>query len=164
MPVNVEGFVGGDRTDIALPRPQQALLEQVHALGKPVVLVLLERQRAGGRPGPTRTCRRSCEAWYPGEEGGTAIADVLFGDTNPAGRLPVTFYESVDQLPPFEDYAMADRTYRYLGEPPLYPFGHGLSYTRFEYSDLRLDPPQIGPAGQVRVSVEVKQHRGTRRR
>ena len=104
------------------------------------------------------------EAWYPGEEGGTAIADVLFGDYNPAGRLPVTFYRSVDQLPPFDDYAMTGRTYRYLAEPPLYPFGHGLSYTRFAYSRLRLDPPQIGPSGTDAVSVDVCNTGGTRRR
>jgi beta-glucosidase len=95
------------------------------------------------------------EAWYPGEEGGSAIADVLFGDYNPAGRLPVTFYRGVGQLPPFADYAMNGRTYRYLAEPPLYPFGHGLSYTRFEYSHLRLEAQEIAAAGQACVSVDV---------
>jgi beta-glucosidase len=94
-------------------------------------------------------------AWYPGEEGGTAIADVLFGDTNPAGRLPVTFYRSVDQLPPFDDYNMAGRTYRYLTAEPLYPFGHGQSYTRFEYADLRIAPEQIDSRGHATVSLDV---------
>ncbi len=154
MRVNVEGFAGGDRTDITLPRPQQALLEAIHALGKPVVLVLL-----GGSALAVEWANAHVPAimaaWYPGEEGGTAIADVLFGDVNPAGRLPVTFYRSLDQLPPFDDYAMAGRTYRYLAEPPLYPFGHGLSYTRFAYSNLRIEPPQIDPTAQAHISVDV---------
>ena len=154
MPVNVEGFAGGDRTDIGLPRPQQALLEQVCALGKPVVLVLLNGSALAVDWADAHVSA-IVEAWYPGEEGGAAIADVLFGDYNPAGRLPVTFYRGVDQLPPFNEYAMIGRTYRYLAEPPLYPFGHGLSYTRFDYRHLRLDPPQIGPAGQTLVSVDV---------
>jgi beta-glucosidase len=154
MPVDVEGFAGGDRTDIALPRPQQALLEQVCALGKPVVLVLLNGS-ALAIDWADAHVPAIVEAWYPGEEGGAAIADVLFGDCNPAGRLPVTFYRGVDQLPPFDDYAMAGRTYRYLAEPPLYPFGHGLSYTRFEYGHLHLDAPEIAPGGQVQISVDV---------
>jgi beta-glucosidase len=153
MPIGVEGFAGGDRTDIGLPRPQQALLEQVCALGKPVVLVLLNGSALA--VACAAHVPAILEAWYPGEEGGSAIADVLFGDYNPAGRLPVTFYRGVDQLPPFDDYAMTGRTYRYLAEPPLYPFGHGLSYTRFDYTDLRLDAPEIAPAGQVRISVDV---------
>ncbi len=136
-----------------LPRPQQALLEAIHALGKPVVLVLLGGSALAVDWADAHV-PAIVEAWYPGEEGGSAIADVLFGDVNPAGRLPVTFYRSLDQLPPFDDYAMAGRTYRYLSEPPLYPFGHGLSYTRFAYSDLTIDPPQIGP-GQTHISVAI---------
>jgi beta-glucosidase len=154
MPIDVEGFAGGDRTDIGLPRPQQVLLEQVSALGKPVVLVLLNGSALAVAWADAHV-PAIVEAWYPGEEGGSAIADVIFGDTNPAGRLPVTFYQGVDQLPPFDDYAMTGRTYRYLAEPPLYPFGHGLSYTRFEYSHLRIEPQQIGPAGQTQISVDV---------
>jgi beta-glucosidase len=96
------------------------------------------------------------EAWYPGEEGGTAIAEVLFGDYNPGGRLPITFYQSLAQLPPFSDYRMAGRTYRTLTEEPLFPFGHGLSYTRFEYANLRIAPPKVGPDGQVNLRLEVK--------
>ncbi len=154
MPVAVEGFAGGDRTDIALPRPQQALLEQVCALGKPVVLVLLNGSALAVNWADAHV-PAIVEAWYPGEEGGSAIADVLFGDYNPAGRLPVTFYKGTEQLPPFADYAMAGRTYRYLAEPPLYPFGHGLSYTRFTYHHLSIEPHEIAPRGQTRVSVAV---------
>ena len=96
------------------------------------------------------------DAWYPGEEGGTAIADVLFGDYNPGGRLPVTFYKSVDQLPPFTDYSMAGRTYRYFKGEPLYPFGFGLSFTKFEYDKLQLSPNTIKAGGNVTVTAEVR--------
>lgn len=154
MRVNVEGFAGGDRTDITLPRPQQALLEAIHALGKPIVLVLLGGSALAVDWADAHV-PAIVEAWYPGEEGGTAIADVLFGDANPAGRLPVTFYRSVDQLPPFDDYALAGRTYRYLTDAPLYPFGHGLSYSRFAYGGLVIDPPQIGPGGQTSISIDI---------
>jgi beta-glucosidase len=111
MEVNAEGFRGGDRTDISLPKAQEELLKEIHALGKPVVLVLMGGSALAVNWADARVAA-ILEAWYPGEEGGTAIADVLFGDYNPAGRLPVTFYKSVDQLPPFEDYRMAGRTYR----------------------------------------------------
>jgi beta-glucosidase len=154
MPVHVEGFAGGDRTDIALPATQEALLRRIAALSKPVVLVLLGGSALAVDWADAHV-PAILAAWYPGEEGGTAIADVLFGDFNPAGRLPVTFYKSLDQLPPFDDYALASRTYRYLAEPPLYPFGHGLSYARFAYGDLAIDPPQISPAGQARVTVKL---------
>lgn len=154
MPVTAEGFAGGDRTDIALPRPQQELLEAIHGLGKPVVLVLVGGSALAVNWADAHV-QAILAAWYPGEEGGSAIADVLFGDVNPAGRLPVTFYRSLDQLPPFNDYALVGRTYRYLAEPPLYPFGHGLSYARFAYSDLAIDPPQISPAGQARITVNI---------
>jgi beta-glucosidase len=154
MPVKIEGFAGGDRTDIGLPRPQQKLLEQIHALGKPIVLALLNGSALAVDWADAHVSA-IVEAWYPGEEGGAAIADVIFGAVNPAGRLPVTFYRSLDQAPPFDDYAMTGRTYRFLSQPPLYPFGHGLSYTRFAYSNLRVAPPQIGPAGQARVSADI---------
>jgi beta-glucosidase len=154
MPVSVEGFVGGDRTDIALPRPQQALLEAINGLGKPVVLVLM-----GGSALAVNWAAAHVSAilaaWYPGEEGGSAIADVLFGDVNPAGRLPVTFYKSLDQLPPFDDYSMAGRTYRYLAEPPLYPFGHGLSYTSFGYSDFALARTEVVAGETSDISVRI---------
>jgi beta-glucosidase len=154
MPVSAEGFVGGDRTDIALPRPQQELLERVCGLGKPTVLVLLSGS-AVAIPWAAEHVPAILAAWYPGEEGGMAVADVLFGDYNPAGRLPVTFYKSLAQLPPFEDYSMAGRTYRFMTEEPLYPFGHGLSYTRFEYGNLRVEPGQISVDGQATASLDV---------
>ena len=154
MRVQRPGFEAGDRTDIALPATQEALLRRIAALGKPVVLVLL----GGGALAVNWADAHVpaiLEAWYPGEEGGTAIADVLFGDYNPAGRLPVTFYKSVDQLPPFDDYNMAGRTYRYMTEQPLYPFGHGLSYTDFQYDNLRIAPEQIGSGGRATISLDV---------
>lgn len=125
----------GDRKDLALPGMQQELLEEVTRVGKPVVLVLFN-----GSPVEVNWAQEHVdavvEAWYPGETGGTAVADVLFGDYNPAGRLAVTFPASLDQLPDFTDYSMKGRTYRYMTDEPLYPFGYGLSYTEFEYSDL----------------------------
>jgi beta-glucosidase len=155
MEVKAEGFRGGDRTDISLPEPQEDLIKEIHAMGKPVVLVLL-----GGSALATNWASANVgaivDAWYPGEEGGTAIADVLFGDYNPSGRLPVTFYKSVDQLPQFEDYSMAGRTYRYFKGEPLYPFGFGLSYTRFKYDSLKIENPSIKAGTPVTLSVEVQ--------
>lgn len=154
MPIRVEGFVGGDRTDITLPRTQEALLQQIHALGKPIVLVLM-----GGSALAVNWAEAHVPAilaaWYPGEEGGTAIADVLFGDYNPGGRLPVTFYRSVDDLPAFEEYQMEGRTYRYFRGQPLYPFGHGLSYTTFKFDRLRLSCLEAPVEGQVDVRADV---------
>jgi beta-glucosidase len=155
MSVKIEGFAGGDRTDIGLPKQQQALLEALSATGKPVVVVLLN----GSALGVTWAAAHVpaiLEAWYPGEEGGTAIAETLFGDYNPAGRLPVTFYKSVDQLPPFEAYAMEGRTYRFFKGEPLYPFGYGLSYSKFVYSALKLNSTRIGAKDSLRVSVDVR--------
>ena len=133
MPVSEEGFKGGDRTSIDLPKPEEDLLEAVTATGKPVVLVL-----ANGSALAVNWAKEHAnailESWYAGEEGGAAIAETLSGKNNPAGRLPVTFYTGVEQLPPFEDYAMKGRTYRYFEGKPLYPFGYGLSYTTFSYS------------------------------
>ncbi len=135
MNVPVEGFQGGDRVSIDLPKTQTGLLESLVNTGKPIILVLLNGS-ALALSWADRNIPALVEAWYPGQRGGDAIADVLFGDYNPAGRLPATFYKSVSQLPPFKDYSMQGRTYRYLKTEPLYPFGHGLSYTRFEYSHL----------------------------
>lgn len=154
MPIRVPGFDGGDRTDIGLPAPQQALLEKVHALGKPIVLVLTSGSALGVTWADAHL-PAIVEAWYPGEAGGTAIADVLFGDYNPAGRLPVTFYKSVDDLPPFDDYNMEGHTYRYFRGEPLYPFGFGLSYTRFSYRDLTLTSNKVLPGQKVVAGVEV---------
>jgi beta-glucosidase len=137
------GFFGGDRTDITLPSTQQQLLEALAATGKPLVFVLTSGS-AVAINWASEHASAILEAWYPGEEGGAAVADVLSGDYNPAGRLPVTFYKSVAQLPPYTDYSMAGRTYRYLSEPPLYPFGFGLSYSSFSYSDVSVTAPGVG--------------------
>ncbi len=155
MRVQVPGFSGGDRTALNLPSTQEALLEKLVAVGKPVVCVLLNGSAvvpavAEAKAGAILT------AWYPGQSGGDAVADVLFGDYNPAGRLPVTFYRSVDELPPFEDYSMKGRTYRYFEGEVLYPFGFGLSYTRFQYSDLTVDPGRIAEGGSGSVKAVVK--------
>ena len=155
MPVQVEGFAGGDRTEIKLPRPQEELLRRIHALGKPIVLVLLNGSALAVNWADEHV-PAIVEAWYPGQAGGDAIADVLFGDYNPGGRLPVTFYRSVEDLPPFEDYSMEDRTYRYFRGEPLYPFGHGLSYTTFAYTNLRLSAETITPYETLTVSADVR--------
>jgi beta-glucosidase len=155
MQVSYPGFAGGDRTDIALPSSQHALLRKLHDTGKPVVLVLMTGSSLGIE-WAVQNLPAILVAWYPGQQGGSAIADILFGKTNPAGRLPVTFYRSVDDLPPFEDYAMKGRTYRYFAGRPLYPFGHGLSYTRFDYSDLTVDKARVRAADAVTIDVAVQ--------
>ncbi len=152
MPVDLPGFQGGDRTDIALPAPQRELLGALRATGKPVVLVLTSGSALAV---DEEQADAIVQAWYPGEEGGTAIAETLAGDNNPAGRLPVTFYASVDQLPPFEDYAMANRTYRYFAGRPWRGFGFGLSYSRFAYGGLRLPAQPVAPGDSVVIEVDV---------
>ncbi|MCJ7629396.1 MAG: glycoside hydrolase family 3 C-terminal domain-containing protein, partial [Longimicrobiales bacterium] len=154
MRVEVPGFAGGDRVDIGLPAPQLELMESVLATGKPVILVLLNGS-ALAIPWAAENVPAIVEAWYPGQAAGTALADVLFGDYNPAGRLPLTFYRSVEQLPSFDDYAMEGRTYRYFDGDPLFPFGYGLSYTTFEYARLEL-PASVRAGEEVRLSVEVR--------
>ena len=131
MPVSEPGFLGGDRTSIDLPEPEEALVEAVAATGKPLVVVLMNGSALAVN-WINEHANAIVEAWYSGEEGGAAIADTLSGRNNPAGRLPVTFYKDVSQLPNFENYSMEDRTYRYFRGKPLYPFGYGLSYTRFQ--------------------------------
>lgn len=133
MDVDAEGFRGGDRTTIELPNVQRKLEKALKATGKPIVFVNFSGCAMGLQP-ESQICDAILQAWYPGQAGGTAIAEVLFGDYNPAGRLPITFYKKDNQLPDFEDYNMQGRTYRYLNYEPLYPFGHGLSYTTFSYS------------------------------
>jgi beta-glucosidase len=155
MRVNAEGFQGGDRTSIDLPAPQEQLLERVYAAGKPTVLVLMNGS-ALAINWADANLPAVLEAWYPGEEGGTAVAQALAGDFSPAGRLPVTFYKSVEQLPPFEDYSMAKRTYRYFDGEPLYPFGFGLSYDSFAYEHPRVDPAKISANQSVTISADVK--------
>jgi len=154
MKVSYEGFMGGDRTTIYLPETQQKLLQAIHATGTPVVLVLTSGSALAVN-WANENIPAIVQLWYPGQEGGTALADVLFGDYNPAGRLPVTYYKSVDQLPPFTDYNMAGRTYRYFEGKPLYPFGYGLSYTRFEYSNLK-SLEEVKAGENFRISVEIK--------
>ncbi|HSD26806.1 MAG TPA: glycoside hydrolase family 3 C-terminal domain-containing protein [Vicinamibacteria bacterium] len=154
MPVTYPGFAGGDRTDIELPAVQQRMLEALHATGKPVVLVLTTGSALAVRWAQEKL-PAIVLAWYPGQRGGDAVADVLFGDANPAGRLPVTFYRSAAQLPAFADYAMDGRTYRYFRGAPLYPFGHGLSYSKFEYSALQLSRPRVGSVDPLQVSLDV---------
>jgi beta-glucosidase len=148
MKLKTDGFAGGDRTSLDLPAPQEKLLERVVGTGKPTVLVLMNGS-AMSVNWADRHVPAIVEAWYPGEAGGEAVASLLAGDFSPAGRLPVTFYKSVDQLPPFEDYSMAKRTYRYFDGPVLYPFGHGLSYTSFAYGQAKVS------AGAKSVSVDV---------
>jgi beta-glucosidase len=150
MKVPVAGFSGGDRLTLDLPVVQQELLEKVTAVGKPVVLVLMNGSAVAINWAHDHV-PAIVAGWYPGQAGGTAIADVLFGDYNSAGRLPVTFYKSVDQLPAFTDYSMKNRTYRYFTGQPLYPFGYGLSYTSFAYRN-----PVVMPGREFKVSVEVE--------
>ena len=150
MPVTEPGFLGGDRTSIDLPEPEEALVEAVAATGKPLAVVLINGSALAVN-WINAHANAVLEAWYPGEEGGAAIAETLSGKNNPAGRLPVTFYTGVSQLPNFEDYSMETRTYRYFKGKPLYPFGYGLSYTTFQYSGLTL-PAQAVAAGQPVVT------------
>ena len=160
MNVTEPGFHGGDRVSIDLPVRQQRLLESVAATGKPVVLVLLSGSALAVN-WANKHVAAIVQAWYPGEEGGAAIAEVLFGDYNPGGRLPVTFYKSVDQLPAFDNYQMDGRTYRFFKGEPLYPFGYGLSYTRFKYSAFSVSSARIAPTESVTVSATVE-NAGTR--
>ncbi len=160
MTVNYPGFAGGDRTDLRLPAPQRTLLEALHGTGKPVVMVL-----TGGSAIAVDWAQAHLPAilmsWYPGQRGGTAVGQALFGDVNPSGRLPVTFYKAGEAMPAFDDYAMEGRTYRYFRGTPLYPFGHGLSYTRFDYGTLRLDADSLRADGRLGVAVDVA-NTGTR--
>jgi beta-glucosidase len=154
MPVSEEGFKGGDRVSINLPKPEEDLLEAVSATGKPVVLVLTNGSALAVN-WANEHVNAILESWYPGEEGGTAIAQTLSGKNNPAGRLSVTFYTGIEQLPPFEDYAMKGRTYRYFEGKPLYPFGYGLSYTTFSYRGLRLLKKTIHAGDPLVAEVTV---------
>ncbi len=153
MNIQVDGFNGGDRTKLALPQPQQELIKEIQALGKPMILVVFNGS-ALALNWENKHVPAIIEAWYPGQAAGQAIADVLFGDYNPAGRLPVTFYQSEKDLPAFEDYNLSQQTYRYFTGTPLYPFGYGLSYSQFHYRDLRLpDVIQAQPSINVKVTL-----------
>lgn len=153
MPVNVSGFNKGDRTSIALPEVQTEAMKVLKATGKPVIFVMLTGSALAVK-WEDDNLPAIINAWYGGQDAGTALADVLFGDYNPAGRLPVTFYASDNDLPPYEDYSMEGRTYRYFTGEALYPFGHGLSYTEFTYSDLQL-PQTVATGDSVKASVLV---------
>ena len=155
MKVNYEGFSGGDRTRIELPEVQTELLQALQAGGRPVVFVNCSGS-AIAMPWAAENLPAIIQAWYPGEQGGRAVAEVLFGDVNPAGRLPITFYRSTENLPAFDDYAMDNRTYRFFQGTPLFAFGHGLSYTKFDYSGARLNATNFSAGGTVKVSFTVK--------
>lgn len=160
MPINFPGFKGGDRTSLSIPADQEKLLQALKQTGKHVVLVLVGGS-ALSIDWEEKNLPAIVDAWYPGEEGGNAVADVLFGDYNPAGRLPITFYKSVKDLPPFDDYDMSPdslghgRTYRYFEGKPLYPFGFGLSYTEFDYSGLRTSSETAKKNDTIKVLVNV---------
>ena len=162
MPVSEPGFLGGDRTSIDLPQPEEELVEAVAATGKPLAVVLMNGSALAVN-WINEHANAILEAWYPGEEGGAAVAETLSGKNNPAGRLPVTFYTGVSQLPNFEDYGMANRTYRYFDDKPLYPFGYGLSYTTFKYSDLSV-PGSGGSGSACECRCDSHQHRQNRGR
>lgn len=152
---DVVGPTRGDRVDLNLPGIQEKLLEKINKLGKKIVLLLMNGSAISINYAQ-REIPAIIEAWYPGEQGGRAIADVLFGDFNPSGRLPITFYNGIEQLPDFLDYSMENRTYRYLKQKPLYPFGYGLSFTSFKYSNLKIIPQKVKPKDIVTVSVEIE--------
>ena len=155
MKVDVPGFKGGDRTAITLPKPEQDLLKALGSTGKPLVVVLVNGSALAVNWAKEHA-NAILEAWYPGEEGGLAVAQTLSGMNNPGGKLPVTFYTGVEQLPPFDDYAMKGRTYRYFEGTPLYPFGYGLSYTTFSFSDLTLPSSNVEAGEPLMAAVTVK--------
>jgi beta-glucosidase len=154
MPVKLEGFSGGDRTSIDLPAAQEDLLKALGATGKPLIVVL-QNGSALAVNWAQEHANAILEAWYPGAEGGNAIAETLAGDNNPGGRLPLTFYSSLSQVPDFTEYSMKNRTYKYFSGKPLYGFGFGLSYTNFAYSGLKL-PTSVKAGDPASVEVDVK--------
>ena len=154
MSIEMEGFYHGDRTTLDLPEIQDKILKRIKSFGKPIVLVLMNGSALSVN-WANENVNAIVESWYPGEEGGNAIADIIYGNYNPAGRLPVTFYTSVNDLPPFEDYNMKGRTYRYFNGTPLYEFGYGLSYSTFKYSNMKA-PSVIKTNEVLKVSAEVQ--------
>ena len=155
MKVDVPGFKGGDRTSLDLPKEEEDLLEALKGAGKPLVVVLMNGSALSVN-WANENADAILDAWYSGEEGGTAIAQTLAGVNNPAGRLPITFYKSVEQLPAFEDYSMKNRTYRYFNGQPLYAFGYGLSYSKFEYSNLKLSATNLKAGDSLSVDADVR--------
>jgi beta-glucosidase len=154
MKVDQPGFLGGDRTSLDLPRQEEDLLQALAATHKPLIVVLVNGSALGVNWEQAHAAA-ILESWYSGEEGGAAIAQTLSGRNNPAGRLPVTFYKDVQQLPSFEDYSMKGRTYRYFQGEPLWPFGYGLSYTKFQYSALTVPPAPIAAGDPLNIAVTV---------
>ena len=155
MEVAVPGFKGGDRTSLDLPKEEEDILKAVKGSGKPLVVVLMNGSALSVN-WASDNANAVLDAWYGGEEGGTAVAQTLAGVNNPAGRLPLTFYKGVEQLPPFEDYSMKNRTYRYFEGQPLYPFGYGLSYSKFDYSNLKLSAATVNAGDSLTVDADVK--------
>jgi beta-glucosidase len=153
MPVSYPGFKGGDRTDIELPSVQRNCLKALKAAGKKVIFVNCSGSAIALTP-ETQSCEAILQAWYPGESGGQAVADVLFGDYNPSGKLPITFYKRSDQLPDFEDYSMKNRTYRFMNDA-LFPFGHGLSYTRFSIGKAAVNKTSIEKNETLTLTIPV---------
>ena len=154
MKVSAKGFRGGDREDIELPEVQRNIIKRLSTLGKRLIFVNFSGSAIAMEP-ETKVCGAILQAWYPGQEGGNAIADVIFGDVNPSGRLPLTFYRNVAQLPDFLDYSMKGRTYRYMTEKPLFAFGHGLSYTNFAYKSASFVKDKICYGDSAILRVEV---------
>jgi beta-glucosidase len=154
MRVTVPGFKGGDRTDIELPAIQRRMLQALKEAGMKVIFVNYSGSAMGLVP-ETQSCEAILQAWYPGQAGGTAVANVLFCDYNPSGKLPVTFYRNVEQIPDFEDYSMKGRTYRYMTEKPLFPFGYGLSYTTFSIGKAKFSKKEITCDETVEVTIPV---------
>ena len=155
MDVSVTGFKGGDRTDIELPAIQREVLSLLKNNGKKVVFINFSGSAMAIVP-ESQNCDAILQAWYPGQAGGSAIADVLFGDYNPSGRLPITFYKNLEQLPDYENYSMKGRTYRYMTEEPLFPFGYGLSYTRFSYGKVKLNQSKLHKGEKVILTIPIK--------
>jgi beta-glucosidase len=154
MPIDIPGFRGGDRTSLDLPKTQQDLLEDLVATRKPVVLILMNGSALSVN-WADRHVGAILEAWYPGEEGGRAVAEVLAGDVSPSAKLPITFYKSIDQLPAFENYGVQGHTYRYFTGEPLYPFGFGLSYSTFAFTRLMTQKSVLGASDNLIATVDV---------
>ena len=153
MPVELPGFKGGDRTDIELPEIQRECIKELKQAGKKIVFVNCSGSAIDFVP-ETESCEAILQAWYSGESGGQAVADVLFGDYNPSGKLPITFYKNINQLPDFEDYSMKGRTYRFMSDP-LFPFGYGLSYTTFKIGNAQISKTEIKKDESVELKIPV---------
>jgi len=153
MPIEFHGFKGGDRTNIELPESQRKCLQALKSAGKKIVFVNCSGSAIALTP-ETQSCDAILQAWYGGQSGGQAVADVLFGDYNPSGKLPITFYKNSDQLGNFEDYSMKNRTYRFMNDA-LFPFGYGLSYTAFKIGEARLSKTTIAANETVQLTIPV---------